>query len=43
MKRPRVLIAGLYHEIHTFTSGETTLAACEINRDDEIAVTEGDS
>lgn len=43
MKKPRVLIAGLFHETHTFLPRTTTLAACEINRDEEIMAIEGDS
>ncbi len=30
MKNPRVLIAGLFHETHTFLPGETTLGDCEV-------------
>ena len=43
MKYPRVLIAGLFHETHTFLPDETTLADCEIRQGDAMLALEGDA
>lgn len=43
MKKPRVLIAGLVHESHSFLPGTTTLADCEVHQGDAMAALEGDS
>lgn len=41
--RPRVLLAGFFHETHTFLSGTTGLADFEILRGDELLQTAGDA
>jgi microcystin degradation protein MlrC len=39
----RILIAGLFHETHTFLDGLTTLADFQIRRGDEMLACKGDS
>lgn len=41
--KPRVLIAGLFHETHTFLEGETRLADFQIRHGDELLACAGDS
>lgn len=43
MKRPRVLVAGLFHETHTFLDGTTALADFQILRGEEVWRREGDA
>ncbi len=43
MRRKRVLIAGLYHETHTFLDGTTSLEDCEILRGAALLELHGDS
>ncbi len=38
----RVLLAGLFHETHTFVEGRTTLADFSIRRGDELLLPEDD-
>lgn len=38
----RVLLAGLFHETHTFLQGTTTLAEFQIRRDEELLSARGD-
>lgn len=40
---PRVLLAGLFHETHTFLEGTTALSAFSIRRGDEILEMKGDA
>jgi len=40
---PRILLAGLFHETHTFLDGLTTLADFQIRRGAEILACQGDS
>lgn len=40
---PRILIAGLFHETHTFLDGLTTLADFQIRRGDELLACKGDA
>jgi len=40
---PRVLIAGLFHETHTFVEDLTTLADFETRRSDDLLTCQGDS
>ncbi len=40
---PRILIAGLFHETHTFLDGSTALADFHILRGEAMLATEGDS
>ena len=42
MMRKRVLLAGLFHETHTFLAGETTLADFAIRRGPELLAAAGD-
>ena len=39
---PRVLLAGLFHETHTFLDGRTTLADFQVRRGDELLAAAGD-
>lgn len=41
--RKRVLLAGLFHETHTFLSGTTPLSEFDIRRGEEILATAGDA
>lgn len=41
--RPRVLLAGLFHETHTFLPGETTLADCDLAVGEKIWSCRGDA
>ena len=43
MKRPRVLVAGLFHETHTFLDGTTALADFQVLRGAELWRCEGES
>ena len=43
MKKPRVLIAGLFHETHTFLDGLTPLSDFQIRRGEELWASKGDS
>jgi microcystin degradation protein MlrC len=43
MKRPRVLIAGLFHETHTFLEGTTSLRDFAVARGDELLRCAGDA
>jgi microcystin degradation protein MlrC len=43
MLKPRVLVAGLYHETHTFLQGETTLLDCDIAVGEELLRANGDA
>src|SRR6266481_3794254 len=38
----RVLLAGLFHETHTFLEGRTTLADFQVRRGDELLAAAGD-
>lgn len=40
---PRILIAGLFHETHTFLDGSTGLSAFHIRRGDEMLACKGDA
>ncbi len=40
---PRILVAGLFHETHTFLDGATSLADFHIVRDEQLVACEGDS
>lgn len=40
--RPRIFLAGLFHETNTFTGSETPLAAFEIRRDNELLADQDD-
>lgn len=40
---PRILIAGLFHETHTFLDGLTTLADFQIRRGDDMLACKGDA
>ncbi len=40
---PRILVAGLFHETHTFLEGSTTLTDFFIQRDQELLACTGDS
>lgn len=40
---PRILIAGLFHETHTFLDGVTPLCDFQIRRGDEMLTAQGDS
>lgn len=42
MKRPRILLAGLFHETHTFLEGRTGLADFEVGRGAELLAKAGD-
>jgi microcystin degradation protein MlrC len=39
---PRVLLAGLFHETHTFLDGATPLVEWQVRRDEEMLAAEGD-
>jgi microcystin degradation protein MlrC len=43
MKQSRVLIAGLYHETHTFLPRETTLRECQVMVGEELFLANGDA
>lgn len=43
LNRPRVLIAGLFHETHTFLEGSTRLQDFHVTRGPELLKAEGDS
>lgn len=43
MRAPRVLVAGLFHETHTFLEGETPWEAFDLLRDEELFRVRGDS
>jgi microcystin degradation protein MlrC len=40
--KPRVLLAGLFHETHTFLPGETPLADFQVRQGEELLATAGD-
>ena len=40
---PRILIAGLFHETHTFLDGLTTLSDFQIRRGEELLASKGDA
>src|SRR5690349_1841645 len=42
MKKPRVLIAGLFHETHTFLDDVTPLEQFQITRGKDMLASEGD-
>ena len=41
--KPRILLAGLFHETHTFVAGTTALTDFQILRDAELLARAGDS
>jgi microcystin degradation protein MlrC len=43
LNRPRVLLAGLFHETHTFLEGSTRLQDFQVTRGPELLKAEGDS
>ena len=40
---PRILVAGLFHETHTFLDGVTSLADFQIRQGEEMLMCKGDA